>query len=359
VAALSSSETRGVGARKRRSNPGGSGGVGAKREGAPVRTVPRPGARVAGTLRVAGSQVSGVQRVRMLRAATEVVGELGYGGMSVARITARAGVSRRTFYDLFEDREDCFLAVFEEAVARAAALAHDAGAREESWRGRVRAGLRALLACFDREPLVGSLLVVDALGAGARVLERRARVLDALIAIVDAGRAEAPAGAELPPLTAEGVVGAVLAVVHARMLERRRRPLLEMSNHLMGMIVLPYLGPSALAQELARPVPRMPRKPAGAPEDPLNGLDMRLTYRTLRVLAAIAAHPGVSNRMVAEAAGVQDQGQISKLLTRLENIGLIANSGQGQAKGEPNAWKLTRKGLEVEHSVKAEPETPG
>ena len=60
---------------------------------------------------------------------------------------------------------------------------------------------------------------------------------------------------------------------------------------------------------------------------------MRLTYRTLRVLAEIAAAPGISNREVAEAAGVRDPGQISKLLARVEGLGLVRNTGGGQAKG--------------------------
>jgi predicted DNA-binding transcriptional regulator AlpA len=56
----------------------------------------------------ARAQMNGVQRARLLAAAVEVVSEFGYGGMSMARVTTRAGVSRKTFYDLFEDREDYF-----------------------------------------------------------------------------------------------------------------------------------------------------------------------------------------------------------------------------------------------------------
>jgi AcrR family transcriptional regulator/DNA-binding MarR family transcriptional regulator len=299
------------------------------------------------------TQVTEVQRARMLMAAVEVVGERGYGGMSVARITGRAGVSRRTFYDLFEDREDCFLAVFEEALARASLLATEAASGEQGWRERVRAGLTALLGFVGDEPVQGSLLVKDVLGAGPKVLKARARGLDTLHAIVDEGRAQARGGpVEPPPLTAEGVVGAVLAVVHARMLEHDKRPLVGLVNPLMGMIVLPYLGRAAAARELARPTPKAPRarqrKPA---KDPLEGLDMRLTYRTLRVLAAIAEHPGASNRHVADAAGVHDQGQISKLLNRLEHLGLIHNTSQGHPKGEPNAWTLTPRGHEVERAI--------
>ena len=79
---------------------------------------------------------------------------------------------------------------------------------------------------------------------------------------------------------------------------------------------------------------------------------MRLTYRTVRVLVAIAAHADASNRKVAEAAGVQDQGQISKLLARLEHLGLIQNTGSGQSHGAPNAWRLTDRGCEVELTIR-------
>ncbi len=78
---------------------------------------------------------------------------------------------------------------------------------------------------------------------------------------------------------------------------------------------------------------------------------MRLTYRTLRVLSAIASQPGASNRQVGETAGVHDQGQISKLLARLERLGLIQNAGQGQPRGEPNAWGLTARGFEVQAAL--------
>jgi DNA-binding MarR family transcriptional regulator len=78
---------------------------------------------------------------------------------------------------------------------------------------------------------------------------------------------------------------------------------------------------------------------------------MRLTYRTLVVLSAIATHPHASNRKIAETAGVHDQGQISKLLARLEKLGLIHNSGNGQAHGEPNAWTLTARGHEIENTL--------
>ena len=285
-------------------------------------------------------------------AAAQIVGEHGYVGMSVARVTARAGVSRRTFYDLFDDREDCFLAIFDEVLARATMVANDAAVGQAGWREQVRAGLLGLLQFAGDERVMGTLVVVHALGCGPNVLARRARCLGPLIAFIDQGRSQTKNGQGLPPLTAEGVVGAVLAVIHGQMLERPDDSLVDLLNPLMGMIVLPYLGQAAAAKELTKPAPKARHTLGGPARDPMDGLGMRLTYRTLRVLAAIAEGPGASNREVADRAGVHDQGQISKLLARLDHLGLIENSGRGHAKGEANAWRLTDKGDEVERAVR-------
>jgi hypothetical protein len=89
--------------------------------------------------------------------------------------------------------------------------------------------------------------------------------------------------------------------------------------------------------------------------DPFANLPMRLTYRTLRVLAALGAQPGASNREVADASDITDQGQISKLLGRLERLGLIVNTGPGrQPHGEPNAWRLTALGEEARDAIDAQ-----
>jgi DNA-binding PadR family transcriptional regulator len=72
------------------------------------------------------------------------------------------------------------------------------------------------------------------------------------------------------------------------------------------------------------------------------------------VLSALATLPGGSNRDVADRAGISDAGQISKLLTRLEKIGLIHNSGRGRVRGERNVWRLTARGAEVEEATRAQ-----
>jgi DNA-binding MarR family transcriptional regulator len=79
---------------------------------------------------------------------------------------------------------------------------------------------------------------------------------------------------------------------------------------------------------------------------------MRLTYRTVRVLVVISTQPGASNREIADQSGVADQGQISKLLTRLQRLELVENRGEGQPKGAANAWHLTERGVQVERATR-------
>jgi AcrR family transcriptional regulator len=302
-----------------------------------------------------------MQRARVLCSAVQVVAEVGYGQMTVARVASRARVSRRTFYDLFVDREDCFLAAFEDGVARVSEVVLAACEGERSWQGRVRAGLEALLGFLDEEPDVGSLLVVDALKAGPRVQERRAEVLQEIADDLQRGGSRSASARTLPPLTGEGVLGGVLGVIHTRLSANRSGPMRDLLGALMGMVVLPYLGPGAAQRELERrsitPDLAVPGRRVRPDEevrphgDPLAGLPMRVTGRTLLVIKAIDEQPGANNREVSEWAGISDQGQMSKLLARLAKLGLVENTGQGQSHGEPNAWRLTARGVEVEQAL--------
>ena len=301
-----------------------------------------------------------IQRSRLLAAAVGSLEEVGYERTTVGSITDRARVSRRTFYELFANREECLAAVLEDVLAAIGGELAAAGLEGPGWRERVRAGLWVILSFFDREPALARVCVVHSLRGGADVLERREQILARLVAAVDEGRLEGARGAECTPLTAEGLVGAAVAIVYARLSRGEREPLTGLLGELMGMIVLPYQGAQAARREQARPLPAAlqgaPRaisaKPVPAVVDPLGGVAMRLTYRTVRVLEGVAGHPGASNRQISEYAGITDPGQVSKLLRRLERLGLLANTGPGHAKGEPNAWALTSKGVQVTESIR-------
>lgn len=299
-----------------------------------------------------------IQRARLLAAAVGAIDELGYADTSVADITTRARVSRRTFYELFPDREACLLRVIDDIVGLISTELAAAELGPLPWRDRTRRGLHTILAFLDREPLLARVCVVQALRGGPRVLARREELLARLAAAIDEGRLRGARGERCSQLLAEGLVGAAFAIVHARLLRGEHESLTSLLGELMGMILLPYEGSAAAERERRRPPTAATRGAArhrlheAGVADPLGGVEMRLTYRTARVLEGIAAHPGSSNREAGRHAGILDPGQISKLLARLERLGLLVRQSPERVRGEPNAWTLTPSGEHVARSIR-------
>lgn len=311
-----------------------------------------------------GGHVAEMQRRRLLLAFVEVLAEQGLECASVGRVCKRAGVSRRTFYEIFDDRDECLLAAFDAAVERLArpVVAAFRGEGEDrrtrsaqGWLERIRAALTVLLERLDAEPDLARLCVVETLKAGSAVANRRAAVLGVLVDAVEQGRDETRRGNEPPPLAGQGVVGGALSVVHTRLADiqaiSQRQPLIDLTGALMAMIVHPYLGSVAARRELERPAPSAPTMSNGTAKDPFKDLSIRFTYRTARVLSTIATNVGASNRLVADTAGIADEGQTSRLLARLQRAELIENRGAGREKGEANAWALTERGEAVQAAL--------
>ena len=113
-------------------------------------------------------RVAEIQRSRLLAAAVRAVDELGWANTTVADIVARSRISRRTFYETFANREECLAAVFEDLLGVIAGELAGAGLGDLEWRERVRRGLGAILALFDREPVLARVCVVQALSGGPR-----------------------------------------------------------------------------------------------------------------------------------------------------------------------------------------------
>ncbi len=204
------------------------------------------------------------------------------------------------------------------------------------------------------------MCVVQALHGGPVVMECRERILARLAAVLDEGRREGSRGGECTLVTAEGLVGGAFGVIYARLRSGDRRPLTGLLDELMGMIALQYLGARAARREQAAPcagawsrrrVVRGSVNARGWRRDPLGELPMRLTYRTALVLSASPSVRWRATVWSPSSAGVADPGQISKLLRRLERLGLAVNTGGGHQSGEPNAWKLTALGYEVERRL--------
>lgn len=155
------------------------------------------------------------QRERILVAFAETVEDYGWAGGSVERIAARAGVSRRTFYEQFSSKDDAYAQLFDELsgalVARVQATAA-ATAQDPEW---LRRCLGTLLRSVASVPLFARLCVVDVMSAGAEAIAARDRTLRTFAQMLQE-RASQGADRPLAPLAAEGLVGAIYDVIYNR-----------------------------------------------------------------------------------------------------------------------------------------------
>ena len=190
------------------------------------------------------------QRERLLEAAVRVVAEKGYAATTVADLTREAGISRTTFYAMFDDKEGCFLAAYDgiaDALVRRIAAAYEA---EEGWPNRARAGLAALLEALAEEPDVARLALVDVGSAGPAAQRRYRAVLQRLTPLFDEGRDFAPGGRNLPANTSRMAIGAVAGLISDELTEGRAEYLPNLLSEVLFATLVPYIGPAAATREV-------------------------------------------------------------------------------------------------------------
>ncbi|WP_067698265.1 TetR/AcrR family transcriptional regulator [Nocardia jejuensis] len=178
------------------------------------------------------------QRFRLMRSALESVAERGYAPTTVADIVARAGVSRRTFYQFFTDRDDCFAAAYDEAVAYVIATldAATASAPRTDWRTLVHTTLVEYLRVLTEHGEFARALHIEALAAGPRVARQRTvlkRVFaDRMRAAFIIGRAAGDIPAEIDPEFFDALIGAIDDRIRDRLRLFESEPLMELAPQL-------------------------------------------------------------------------------------------------------------------------------
>ncbi|HEU4682193.1 MAG TPA: TetR/AcrR family transcriptional regulator [Gemmatimonadales bacterium] len=195
--------------------------------------------------------VSAVQRERLLAGMLRATAELGYREVSVQDVLDRAGVSRPTFYEHFENKEACFLAAFDSAAARLRKRLETAGEEGEDWRQRFRLSLEELLRFVAEDPDAAMSLIVDGRAACSDALERRDELLDHFASCLDAQvRAEADPANAPSAIAAAGIVGGIEALLYARLNRGEAGDIQALLPSLMYFAVLPYEGHEAASEEL-------------------------------------------------------------------------------------------------------------
>lgn len=215
-----------------------------------IRRLPR------GPHQLAREEVLASQRARMLEAMAHAVAAKGYAATTVADVVGGAGVSRKTFYEHFQDKEECFLAAFDGGVQLLVNAVERATLEAQGeWRHHIRAGVRAYLGALAAVPDFARTFLIEVLAAGPRALERRAEVharfARLLKALHESYRADHPEEIpELPDEVFTAVVGAVDELVSDRVRKGRTADLLELEPVISYLQIAFLAGHSEAAGEL-------------------------------------------------------------------------------------------------------------
>lgn len=199
------------------------------------------------------------QRERMLEAMAFAVAEKGYAATTVADVVARAGVSRKTFYEQFANKEACFFAAYDagvelliEDLARAIAGAGD-------WWAALQAGTRRYLDAMAENGAFARTFLIEILAVGPDSLERRAavhqRFADLLAAAHNAARGDLPPLPEIPERSFRACVGAINELVTDHLTRRSAETLPELLDELIAIQLALFTGPSVegLGELVVRP----------------------------------------------------------------------------------------------------------
>lgn len=211
-----------------------------------------------GPHRLAREEVLASQRARMLEAMAHAVAAKGYAATTVADVVGGAGVSRKTFYEHFRDKEECFLAAWDAGVqVLVDAVEHSTLEAQGEWRAHIRAGVRAYLETLARQPDFARTFLIEVLAAGPRALERRAdvhaRFARLLKTLHESYRADHPD--EIPELPDEvfiATVGAVNELVSDRVRSGRTAELLELEPVISYLQIAFLAGHQRAADELGQ-----------------------------------------------------------------------------------------------------------
>lgn len=200
---------------------------------------------------IAVEEVARQQRMRLMGAMLEAVGKQGYIATSVADVLGRAGISRRTFYEHFSDKEDCYLQAYDHVAGILTEAVADALRGHRRWQESMRAGLDLFLHTVAENPQVARAMLVEVLAVGPAGVRRRDASLTPFQQFFEIARELAPAEASIPETVNETLVGGILETITARVMRDEADRVPELLDQLMFWGLVPFLGPVEANDALA------------------------------------------------------------------------------------------------------------
>jgi AcrR family transcriptional regulator len=182
-----------------------------------------------------------------------VAAEKGYASTTVTEVVEAAGVSSATFYELFDDKEACFLEAFgavNDVIVAHVAKAYVAAAGEP-WPRRIAVALQALVELLAAEADIARLTMVEGTAAGDGARRLYGEALSRFEPLLEEGRGFG-GQADLPPETARFAIGAGTSMVFDEIRAGRGTELERILPDLVFAVLMPYLGPEAAKAEMRR-----------------------------------------------------------------------------------------------------------
>jgi AcrR family transcriptional regulator len=155
--------------------------------------------------------------LRLVEGMIAAITQKGYASVTIADVARHARVSKRTFYEHFEDKESCFLAAYIAASEETLKAILEAADRKRPWDEQLRAATRAYLTKLEERPVLTRTFLLEIHAAGPRAMSARREVHDRfaelLRAMVQAARKDHPDLRPLSPSMAIAVVGGINELV--------------------------------------------------------------------------------------------------------------------------------------------------
>jgi AcrR family transcriptional regulator len=195
------------------------------------------------------------QRARLISGMIEAVAENGYGKTTIAHITGAAKISRRTYYENFSNKEDCFGAAYEVTLDYLRETMLAAAAAEQGWPERVRAGLDALLQSLAAHPDLAAFVLIAPASAGDSIAARHHLAMRELVAALIAGPPAPPDTGEPSDTQAEALAGGLSRLIVRKVGAGEAEQLPQLLPDLVELVLRPFVGSEEavrVANETAR-----------------------------------------------------------------------------------------------------------
>jgi AcrR family transcriptional regulator len=243
----------------------------------------------------APEEVARNQRERLYAAMVASCDKRGYAASSITDLLELSGISSKTFYEHFSDKQDCFREATEELLDGTLTLIARRIAAESSAEDRARVALDAFVELIVSQPAAARMVFVESYAAGEPAVEPVRRTIDEFGRLARVALKQMPGHEGTPIELARAIVGGIYRIVHSRLRQRREKELPTLAPQLWhwALTYAPPPQPLRLHSRRGKIVATTPMPPFAA-QNP--------EQRIIRAFAAVVGEKGYGPTTIADIA---------------------------------------------------------